>query len=140
MIKYHFEGDFSLSNHLNYTEWLVNVVHTEGKEVGELNYIFDSDEALLKLNRNYLNHDYFTDILTFDYSEGPLVSGDIFISEERVKDNAKTFEVKEEDEFRRVMVHGVLHLLGYKDETDEEKRLMRAKEDEMLLMFHVEQE
>ena len=91
------------------------------------------------MNRRYLNHDYYTDILTFDYTSAGILSGDIFISVERVKENALTYGVAEDNELRRVMVHGILHLMGYPDKTAKEKAVMRIKENEKLELFHVEQ-
>ncbi len=109
--------------------WLTNVVTEESKSVGEISVIFCSDDYLLEMNRQYLNHDYFTDIITFDYTEGTEVSGDLFISIERVYDNALDMKLTREVELKRVCVHGVLHLCGYGDKTDDESRLMRSKED-----------
>lgn len=109
--------------------WLTGVVAGEQKRVGELSFIFCSDDYLLDINRRYLNHDYYTDVITFDYSEGDLIGGDIFISIDTVMVNAKEYVQTFENELYRVMVHGVLHLCEYKDHSDEEKQLMRAKED-----------
>jgi rRNA maturation RNase YbeY len=112
---------------------------TESSFLGTLNYIFCDDAYLVEINLQYLNHNTLTDIITFDYSDESRVSGDIFISIERVRDNAKDFKVGFEEELKRVMSHGVLHLLGYNDKTDEEKHSMRNKENEMIKLFHVEQ-
>lgn len=98
-----------------------------------------SDGELLEMNREYLNHDTFTDIISFDYTIGQTLSGDIFISSDRVKENAKLYKVKESFEMQRVMAHGVLHLMGYKDKSQAEKEGMRKEEDKFLEMFHVEQ-
>ena len=106
---------------------------------GAINYVFCDDKYLLKINQHFLNHDTYTDIISFDNSMGNELHGDIFISTERVRENAIIFEVSFEEELRRVLVHGVLHLCGYKDKTKEESDLMRSKEDEKLAMFHVEQ-
>ena len=103
-----------------------------------MDYIFCTDEYLLELNQEYLKHDTFTDIITFDYTDGSAISGDIFISTDRVKENAKEFEEDVLNELRRVMSHGVLHLAGYGDKSKEESKLMREKEDEKIKMFHVE--
>ncbi|MCF8373346.1 MAG: rRNA maturation RNase YbeY [Bacteroidales bacterium] len=116
-------------------KWLISVVTTEKKFCGNLNFIFCSDQHILEINKQYLNHDYFTDIITFDYSEGETVSGDVFISVERVGENANLFGVEFLNELKRVCVHGVLHLIGYKDITTKEKVLMTSKENEYLLMF-----
>ncbi len=127
-----FEEDIKLKikKKLALKKWLKYTVEKEKKSVSELNYIFCSDEYLLEMNVSYLNHDTLTDIITFDNSEeADVITGDIFISIERVIENAKKFEVDFEDELHRVMVHGVLHLIGYKDKKKEEKEKMRAKEN-----------
>lgn len=111
-------------------QWLKDAAKEEGFRIGELNYIFCSDEYLLGINQQYLHHDTYTDIVTFDNSEAEArIVGDIFISVERVRENAGTFGVTEQDELHRVMIHGVLHLCGYDDHTPEEKQRMRNKED-----------
>lgn len=119
--------------------WYSNVCEVEGKVLGDLSLIFCSDEHLLEMNKEYLQHDYYTDIITFDYSEDSLVSGDLFISVDRVQDNADEFDVLFQDELHRVCIHGLLHLCGYKDKSDEDERIMRLKENEMLVLreFHV---
>lgn len=127
--------DFNLKPKLKYKNWLKNVIISEGKKPGEINIIFVNDERLLKINIEYLHHNYFTDIISFDYSEQNLVSGDIFISIDRVKENAGKFEKSFLNELNRVIVHGVLHLLKYKDSTDEEKKQMRRMEDKYLDLF-----
>ena len=109
--------------------WLSNVALEESKLPGEIALIFCSDEHLLAMNQQYLDHDYYTDIITFDYSEDAEISGDLFISIDRVYDNASENTITREVELRRVCVHGVLHLCGYGDKSDTESRLMRAKED-----------
>ena len=109
--------------------WLEQVIVEEGLELGDVNLIFCSDEALLKMNIDFLQHDYYTDIITFDYCEENIVSGDLFISIDRVLDNSVELNAKYETELRRVCVHGVLHLCGYKDKSDEDEKQMRAKED-----------
>jgi rRNA maturation RNase YbeY len=109
--------------------WLVEAAKNEGKSTGEITLIFCSDEHLLEMNRQYLEHDYYTDIITFDYTEGNEISGDLFISIDRVYDNAEQNDVSRLDELKRVCVHGVLHLCGFGDKSDEEARLMRAQED-----------
>ena len=111
---------------------LSNVVKTELKELGDISIIFVSDQYLLEMNQKYLNHDYFTDIITFDYCEHNTISGDLFISVDRVKENADSFNVDELTEIHRVMIHGVLHLCGYKDKTDEEEKNMRLLENKYL--------
>jgi probable rRNA maturation factor len=127
-----FEEDINIKikNKLAIKNWLKSTVELEKKKLGELNYIFCSDEYLLEMNVSYLNHDTLTDIITFDNSETEgLIVGDIFISIDRVQENATTFEVEFTDELHRVMVHGALHLLGYKDKKKAEKEKMREKEN-----------
>lgn len=112
--------------------WINKVVESENKILGELSYVFCSDEYLLDMNREHLNHDYYTDIITFDYCFENIVSGDLFISLDRVEENAKEFSITFQDELDRVCVHGVLHLCGYKDKSEADEILMRQKEDEKL--------
>lgn len=115
--------------------WIKQLIQTHKGELGDINYIFQSDTELLELNKSALNHDYFTDIITFDYCEDNTVSGDLFISIDRVKENALNFAVPFEQELRRVMAHGVLHLLGYKDKTELDSKKMRSAEDKALDLF-----
>lgn len=110
-------------------KWINKVVALEGKSIGEISFIFCSDEYLLEVNKKYLAHDYYTDVITFDYTEGQKVNGDILISIDRVKENSISFSTKYMDELNRVMIHGVLHLLGYKDKTKKQKFLMTVKEN-----------
>ena len=138
MISFNYENEFELSNEEQLSNWISNVIVSEDKKEGEINYIFCDDEYLLSLNEQYLNHDTLTDIISFDYSVGKELHGDIFISTERVLENAAEFKVSFEDELKRVMVHGVLHYCGYKDKSDEDEKLMRSKEDVKIKMFHVE--
>ena len=120
---------FSLKEKLKHKAWLNEVAKQEGKKILELTYVFCSDEYLLQINQEYLNHDTLTDIVTFDNSEDPKkIEGDIFISIERVKENGDKLGTTE-TELKRVMVHGLLHLLGYKDKKKEDKALMTEKED-----------
>jgi len=139
MIEYFYEGDFKLDSIDNYTDWINRVIASEEGVLGNINYVFCDDEYLLKINQKHLSHNTFTDIITFDYSVDLMISGDIFISTERVKENAKIFKVSFQEELLRVMVHGVLHMFGYKDKTEEEGLIIRAKEEEKIKMFHVEQ-
>ena len=111
------------------TVWLSTVCDEESKVLDEVNLIFCSDEYLLKMNVEYLQHDYYTDIISFDYCEANRILGDLFISKDRVLDNAVLNNVTFEQELHRVIVHGVLHLCGYKDKSEEEENLMRSKED-----------
>ena len=139
MLSYHFEDVPEIPNTEKYSDWLLAIADSEGYELGELAYIFCSDNYLLKLNQDYLKHDTLTDIITFDYVSGNLISGDVYISLERVADNAKEFGVSEPEELLRVMAHGLLHLCGYNDKTIEDQTLMTKKENEKIKMFHVEQ-
>lgn len=139
MITFNYETDFNLENEEQYEAWLQSVVASEDFFLGELNYIFCDDEYLHKINVEYLDHDTLTDIISFDYTEGRVLSGDIFISIERVRDNASEYEVLLDQELLRVMAHGVLHYCGYKDKSEEEELVMRAKESEKMKLFHVEQ-
>ena len=132
MILYNYEFDFELVNEDLFTDWVLNTIQTEGFETGEINYVFCDDAYQHKLNIEFLNHDTLTDIISFDYTQGKLISGDIFISIERVLDNAKDLGVSFEDELKRVMIHGVLHYCGYKDKSEEDALMMRSKEDEYM--------
>lgn len=138
MISFNYETDFELADEPKYEAWLSEVIDSEEYEEGEINYIFCNDEDLLQKNIEFLDHDTLTDIISFDYTMGSLISGDIFISVERVRENAAEFGVIFEDELRRVMAHGILHYCGYKDKTNEDVQEMRAKENEKMEMFHVE--
>lgn len=128
--------DFKVVNPLKTKKWIKNASFSEGYEVSQLNYIFCSDEYLLEINKQYLDHDYFTDIITFDNSEEDKeLEGDIYISVDRVRDNAETFHTDFDSEMRRVLIHGLLHLVGYEDLSEALKTAMRAKEDEYLRLF-----
>ncbi|PKH66779.1 rRNA maturation RNase YbeY [Flavobacterium sp. ALD4] len=139
MINFNYESEFNLENEDAIANWLSAAILSEGKKEGEINYIFCDDEYLHKINLEYLNHDDLTDIISFDYTMGNEIHGDIFISVERVQENAADFNVPFEEEIRRVMVHGVLHYCGYKDKGEADELLMRSKENEKLVLFHVEQ-
>lgn len=134
-ISFAFQTNCSLKKRTILKQWIKTIVENNKKEVGEISYIFCSDEQLLEINKEFLNHDYYTDIITFDYSETDVASGDLFISIERIKDNAKTLKTSYQEELHRVIIHGVLHLLGYKDKTEEESENMRKLEDECLLIL-----
>jgi probable rRNA maturation factor len=128
--------DFDLPRPLKTKKWIKNTSKSEGYEISDLNYIFCSDEYLLEINKQYLDHDYFTDIITFDNSEEDnVLEGDIYISVDRVRENAETFHADFETEMRRVLVHGLLHLMGYEDSDESLKKAMRGKEDEYLIQF-----
>src|SRR5690554_1473572 len=137
MIDFHYLTDFRIEDETHYTDWVNRIINSEDSGPGQLDFIFCNDAYLLKINQDYLEHDTYTDIITFPYSEGELISGDIFISIERVVENANTFEVNFNTELRRVMAHGILHMLGYGDKNDEDTQLMRAKENEKIKLFHV---
>jgi rRNA maturation RNase YbeY len=138
MISFNYETDFLLENEAHYEAWISRIIESEGFEEGEINYIFFDDEYLHKINLEYLAHDTLTDIISFDYTVGNLIQGDIFVSIERVQDNASDFNVSFEEELKRVLSHGVLHYCGYKDKSPKDEALMRSKEDEKMQMFHVE--
>jgi probable rRNA maturation factor len=137
MTSFNYELDFEIENESQYSEWISAVIISENKFEGEINYIFCNDEYLLDLNQKHLNHDTLTDIISFDYSLGNEIHGDIYISIERVRENAIEYNVSFSEELNRVMIHGILHYCGYKDKTDSDELLMRLKEDEKTEMFHV---
>ncbi|WP_445709907.1 rRNA maturation RNase YbeY [Flavobacterium sp.] len=137
MINFNYETDFILENETDYEDWITLSIQSEKKSLGELTYVFCDDDYLHKINVEYLNHDTLTDIISFDYTEGDVISGDIFISVERVKDNASDFNTSFNEELKRVIIHGVMHYCGYKDKSKEDELLMRNKEDEKIAMFHV---
>ena len=139
MIGFHYETDFQLKDETKFTEWLDTLVASEQGGISHLDYIFCTDEYLLDKNQQYLKHDTYTDIITFDYSEGKCIAGDVFISIDRVKENSDKYNVRFDEELLRVMAHGALHLLGYTDKSEGERILMREKEDEKIKLFHVEQ-
>lgn len=132
MINFNYETSFSLVSETQISNWILEVIRLEGYSIEEINYVFCDDAYLHKLNVEFLNHDTLTDIISFDYSVGKIIQGDIFISVERVRENAEEFEVLFDEELNRVLVHGVLHYCGYKDKTDMEARQMREKENHYL--------
>lgn len=138
MINFNYESEFNLDNETEVANWLAVVILSESKKEGEINYIFCDDLYLHKINLEYLNHDDLTDIISFDYTMGNEIAGDIFISVERVRENAIDFKVSFEEELKRVMVHGVLHYCGYKDKGEADEWLMRSKENDKLALFHIE--
>lgn len=129
-------GDFELKEPEKVKQWIAAVIQRRGKAIGNVNYLFCDDEYLLDVNQRYLNHDTFTDIITFDYVAGGLISGDILISTERVGENAEKFGVPFEHELHRVVIHGVLHLLGQGDKSDAEATEMRRQEEEALALWN----
>ena len=135
MIAFNYENSFLLKDEKSLEVWIENIALEQEFEVGEINYIFCDDVYLHKLNVEFLQHDTLTDIISFDNSLGKLINGDIFISTERVADNAKDFNVSFYDELHRVMIHGVLHYMGYKDKSEEEKKAMKNAENTALLQL-----
>ncbi|GAA4967728.1 rRNA maturation RNase YbeY [Algibacter aquimarinus] len=129
MINFNYETDFKLDSEEQITKWIIDTISSEAHKLEEINYVFCDDEYLHKLNVEFLNHDTLTDIISFDYSVGKIIQGDIFISVERVKDNAKDFGVSFIEELHRVIIHGVLHYCGFKDKTDNDAKVMRDKEN-----------
>ena len=139
MIEYHYQTEFILDHSHKYTEWLEKVIISEDHQLETVNFIFCNDDQLLAINQDHLGHDYYTDIITFEYGEKGNVFGDVFISVDRVEENANELQADQEEEMRRVMCHGLLHMMGFGDKTEAEKQQMRDKENEKLRMFHVEQ-
>lgn len=135
MIQFEIEKKYSLKEKRRIKEWLNLVAFEEGSKIQNLNFLIVGDKRMIHFNKTYLNHDYSTDIITFDNSENKKISGDIVISIERVKENSKKYKVKLEDELRRVMAHGLLHLLGYDDKNEKEKKRIRKKENYYLEMY-----
>jgi len=129
------EIEFKLSEKAKIKSWIKAIIESEKKKLGELNFVFTSDEEVLKANIQFLKHNTYTDIITFDYCEGNTVSGDIIISVERVEENAKKFETDGKTELKRVIIHGVLHLCGYKDKSEKDTALMRSKENSALKKY-----
>ncbi len=135
MISFNYETDFSLEDENGLSDWISKAIVSEKFKEGDINYIFCDDEYLHKLNVEFLHHDTLTDIISFDYSMGKIIQGDIYISIERVRDNAKDFNVFFYEELNRVMIHGVLHYCGYKDKSTQDAKEMRAKENHYLAML-----
>ncbi len=122
-----------------YVDWITRVIESEGYTADKISFVFADDDYVWRLNKEYLKHDYYTDILTFDYTQDKKVQGEIYISIDRVLDNARDLNVNANEELRRVMAHGILHMVGYDDHEESDIIEMRNKEDEKLKMFHVEQ-
>ena len=135
MIDFNYELEFTLDDEAVYASWLTKVIESENKKLGEINYIFCDDEYILSVNQQYLKHDYYTDVITFDYVEGDIISGDLFISLDTVRTNAEKYSDSFESEAKRVIIHGVLHLLGLKDKTESDAFQMRIAENKALEMF-----
>ena len=137
MIEYHYENDFILVDSDEIRIWIEDVIKNEKKTVGDITYIFCDDDYLLERNKEFLDHNTLTDIITFNYCIDNNISSDIMISIDRVKENSTTFENSFNEELKRVMIHGILHLIGYNDKSDKEKELMRKKENFYLNMFYI---
>jgi probable rRNA maturation factor len=129
MISFNYETQFKLNKENKISEWISNVISTEEFKEGDINYVFCDDDYLLALNIEFLNHDTLTDIISFDETIGKILHGDIFISVERVRDNAQIFNVTFQEELQRVIVHGVLHFCGYKDKSKSDSKIIRNKEN-----------
>lgn len=135
-ISFHSEGiRFDLKKKNKHKQWIKSVIEFHNKIPGELSFIFTSNEQILLLNREYLNHNYFTDVITFDYAVDNIIAGDIFISMEQVQKNAEFYRVDHEEELRRVMIHGILHLLHFRDKSLKEQETMRKMENEALHLW-----
>ena len=139
MIDFHYEVEFELDNENYYADWISRVIQSEKALCRQVDYIFCSDDYLFNLNVRFLDHDTYTDILTFDASEGSMLGGEIYISVDRVRENAAELDLDFVEELRRVMVHGILHMLGYKDNSAAQQLAMRELEKNKIMMFHVEQ-
>lgn len=135
MIQFFFENIDPIAISAQTSEWLKKLVVAENKKLCKINYIFVTDEGLLKVNQDFLNHDYYTDIITFDYVKGKTISADIFVSLPRISENALEHSKDFESELHRVLAHGLLHLCGYKDQTEDDQNEMTAKEDFYLSIF-----
>lgn len=132
MIHYFFEDIQAIDRIEENSKWIEKIIISEKKKLGKLSFVFCSDAYLLKVNQDYLQHDYYTDIISFDYTKGRLISGDIFISLQRVKENSETLQTTFKKELQRVLAHGILHYCGYNDKTEEEKEMMRKKENQYI--------
>ena len=139
MIDFVYNTDFQIENHRVFSRWLVEVAAAENCLIHDLVFLFVSDQELLAMNKKFLKHNYFTDVITFGELEGDKISGNIAISVDRGLDNSKTYGVRFDEELKRVMVHGLLHIIGYNDKTKKQKLIMSQKETDALKMFHVKQ-
>ena len=135
MINYFFEEISTIAINEDISTWLEDIIVNEEKKLGKIQYIFCDDEYLLNVNREYLQHDFYTDIITFDYVKGKKISGDIFVSLPRIKDNAVQLSTDENEELKRVLAHGILHLCGYKDKNEAEQSVMTEKENYYLSKY-----
>ena len=139
MIDFVYNTDFRLANKEVFSRWLISVANAEGFLIDTLVFLFVDDDEILQMNNKFLKHDYYTDVITFGDLKDRKISGDIAISIERVLDNSKTYGVEFEDELKRVMVHGLLHIMGYNDKESNDKSVMSRKEKKAIKMFHVKQ-
>ena len=139
MIDFVYNTDFKLANKEIFSRWLISVANDEGFLIDTLVFLFVDDNEILEMNKKFLKHDYYTDVITFGDLKDKKISGDIAISIERVLDNSKTYGVEFEDELKRVMVHGLLHIMGYNDKASKDKLVMSEKENKAIKMFHVKQ-
>jgi rRNA maturation RNase YbeY len=138
-VEFIYNTKFRLKNESDFNDWIKEITISEGFSVGNLNYAFFDDEGLKALNNKFLNHDYYTDVISFNESKGFVINGDIAISVERVKENSTKYNTFFEKEMLRVMAHGLLHLMGFDDKTDLERIAMQNAENIKIKMFHVEQ-
>ncbi|QIG90029.1 rRNA maturation RNase YbeY [Chryseobacterium sp. POL2] len=134
MIQFFFE-EVENTIHTSYSTWLEELILKENKKLGDINYILCNDDYLLKINQDFLQHDYYTDIITFDKVRGKTINADIFVSLQRVTDNAELMKKSKDEELRRVLAHGLLHLVGFKDKSEDEQKTMRSKEDFYLALY-----
>lgn len=139
MIDFNYLTDFIIEDESLYSDWIDKLVSKRNFLLGDITYVFCDDAYLHEMNIKFLNHDTLTDIITFDYSEDTTISGDLFISVQRLQDNATDFNTDFKNELLRVMSHGVLHLMGYNDKTEKDVLLMRSLEEEAISLFHVKQ-
>ena len=137
MIDFVYNTDFRLDNKEIFSRWLISVANDEGFLIDTLVFLFVDDNEILEMNKKFLKHDYYTDVITFGDLKDKKISGDIAISIERVLDNSKTYGVEFEDELKRVMAHGLLHIMGYDDRKSNDKSVMSEKENKAIKMFHV---
>ena len=135
MINFNYETEFKLDSEDHISKWISDAISSEDHKLEEINYVFCNDDYLHKLNVEFLNHDTLTDIISFDYSVGKIIQGDIFISIERVTENAQKFNQTFDNELNRVLIHGILHYLGFKDKLKEDKLKMSAEEDKCLKLL-----
>jgi len=129
MIKFSYQTKYVLKNTKKIKNWISHTIFKLEKNEGSINYVFCDNEFLIDMNKKFLNHDYPTDIITFDYSDKTTINGEIYLSIEQIKENSKTYNTNLHDELHRVIIHGILHLAGYKDKTKTEQLEMRSKED-----------